>query len=113
MSIRAATEADIQRVILHYLALRGVWATRINSGSIRDKTGRPVRFNNSPGCADILACCKGRYIAFEVKRPGKKATDIQNAFLAGVRKAGGVAEVVTSVGDVEQILNEIDEAAGA
>lgn len=109
MSIRAATEADIQRVILRYLAFRGVLATRVNSGAIKTED-RFFRLNSSPGCSDILACHKGRYIALEVKRPGKKPTAKQEGFLAAVRTAGGVGAVVTSVGDVERILNEIDEA---
>ena len=111
MSIREATEADIQRVILHYLGLRGVLATRINSGAVRTED-RFFRLNSSPGCSDILACYRGSYIALEVKRPGKKATPKQAGFLAAVRRAGGVGAVVTSVGDVERILDEIDEAAG-
>ena len=110
MSVRAATEADIQRVILHYLGLRGVLATRVNSGAI--KTGdRFFRLNSSPGCSDILCCYRGAYIALEVKRPGKKATPKQEGFLAAVRKAGGIGAVVTSVGDVERILDDVDAGA--
>lgn len=110
MSIRTATEADIQRVILHYLGLRGALATRINSGAVKTE-GRFFRLNSSPGCSDILCCFAGKYIALEVKRPGKKATAAQESFLAAVRRAGGVGEVVTCVGDVERILDGIDEAA--
>lgn len=108
--VRPPREADVQRTILDALALMGAVVVRVNSGGLKDATGRLVRFNRTPGCSDILACLRGRFVAVEVKRPGKAnaVTPIQQAFLDAVRRAGGVGIVATSAADLESQL----EAAG-
>lgn len=74
--------------------------------SIRCPAGEPHR-------ADCAACGgRGRLavlLAVEVKRPGQKVTPEQEAFLAGVRQAGGIALVARSVDDVlrERRLAEV------
>ncbi len=101
----APLEKDIQKAIVEYLRLVGAVAIRVNSGAISGEHNgkkRFVRFNSEPGCSDIIACLAGRFVAIEVKRPGKKATDAQTSFLDSVRQAGGVAFVADSV-EVTQI----------
>lgn len=46
-----------------------------------------------------------RFLAIEVKRPGKEPTDEQRIFLYAVRKAGGLAIVATNVEDVAAAFN--------
>jgi hypothetical protein len=46
----------------------------------------------------------GRFLAVEVKRPGKTATPEQRAFVSLVRAMGGVAGVCTSVEEFLALL---------
>ncbi len=56
------------------------------------------------GIPDIIGCYKGRFIAFEVKRPGETPSAIQSATLRALRKSGATAETVYSLDDVKKIL---------
>lgn len=81
----------------------------MNSGSRpwTDKRGRRRQFqlNNQPGCADILCVLPGgRFLALEVKRPGNTASDLQRAFLAEVRRRGGLALVCDSLDSLRHQL---------
>lgn len=67
-------------------------------------------FNGVSGLSDIVACVRGRMVVIEVKRPGKKPTDMQEAFLQRVRDAGGVALVITSV---EQLVEQVSPLLAA
>lgn len=58
----------------------------------------------SKGWPDVLGSLSGRTLAFEVKQPGKKATDLQAAEQTKWFKAGAIVGVVTNVEDVRQIL---------
>ena len=53
---------------------------------------------------DLLCCHKGLFYAFEVKRPGERATPIQAHELEQVQTAGGTATVVASVEDVQSLM---------
>jgi hypothetical protein len=100
-------EKDIQRTILDYLTLLGAFRVRINSGAMTgEHKGRKrfMRFNDTPGCPDVLVCLDGRFVAVEVKRPGGQATEKQLAALDAIRRAGGLAFIATSVADVERAL---------
>jgi hypothetical protein len=102
-------EKDVQKAIVEYLTLIGFMVLRINSGALRIGD-RFVRFNSARGCSDLLVVAKpsGRLIAVEVKREGNKPTELQEAFLEEVRRAGGVALCVSSV---DQLRAEL-RAAG-
>lgn len=102
-------EKDIQRSVLQWLALVGVFAFRVNSGGMRwqDTKGksRYMQFNTAKGCSDVLAILPdSRFGAFEIKRPGKVPTDDQKVFLARVQQAGGVAVFCTGVDDLRAKL---------
>ena len=53
------------------------------------------------GTPDLIGCYDGWAFAFEVKRPGEKATAIQKYDLEQWMHAGAVVAVVTSVRDVD------------
>ncbi len=105
-------EAEIQKQILMYLSVRGVFHWRQNSGALvlpaTNKRGRGFyRFCSMPGVSDILGVLPdGRFLAIEVKRPGQKPTTSQAAFIDAVNRLGGLAFVAHSVGDVEKGLGE-------
>lgn len=99
---RSDTEMALVRAIQEYLALAGCLAIRVNSGAVPivNENGRRFYRGAPAGTADILACLPGgKFLAIEAKRPGRKATPKQEAFLQSVRAAGGIAGVAYSVED--------------
>ena len=86
-------ESEIKREIRAYLRLRGIWHYNSWQGQFSE-----------PGIADLIGIYKGRYLAIEVKVPGRKATDKQQAFLDRVREEGGIGFVAWSVEDVMGVL---------
>lgn len=87
------SEQQIQRAILSYLKSLGIYAIK----TIRSNRG---------GVPDIIACAGGRFIALEVKRPGNKATALQQLEIARIEAAGGIAAVVYSKEDAAAILSD-------
>ena len=87
---------------------------RNNTGKLQDSTGRWVTFGLAEGSSDLVGCVTvqcwetgrsvARLLALEVKRPGQRPRPEQVAWLDVVRRAGGVAGVVTSVGEAEEIV---------
>ena len=61
------------------------------------------------GISDLIGLHKGRFVALEVKCPGKEKTltKIQSWFLNKVRACGGVAEMITSAEQAREVLNEM------
>lgn len=65
--------------------------------------------NGRVGVPDLIACYRGFFVAFEVKRPGGKATKIQEHEIERIKKCGGRAYVVDRSREVEKALNRIDD----
>lgn len=98
-------EADIQKDVLQALHTLGHAAWRINTMGVPiHRKGEEGHFRPAPtkGIADVLGIRKrdGRFIAVEVKQPGKKPSDDQEIFLDQVRRKGGIAIVATSIDDI-------------
>lgn len=73
----------------------GVWY-KIHGGPMQEK-----------GIPDILGCYKGRFVGFEVKRPGKdfrEPTLYQKLQLKNIKKAGGISGVITCFADAVRLL---------
>jgi len=103
-------EADILRQCLQYLQLRGVLCWRQNQGAIsgtHNGKRRFLRFTSMEGVSDILGILPptGRFLAVEVKRPGKNPTPQQAAFLGIVRQCGGLAVCVHSLDELQEVLD--------
>ena len=84
---------------------------RNNSGCLQDQRGEYVRYGvASPGGADLIGWTRRHgvavFTAVEVKVGIRKATAAQQAFLAAVLAAGGIAGVVRSVEDLRALLEE-------
>ena len=60
------------------------------------------------GIPDIIVCYKGKFIAFECKKPGGKPTILQKITLNKINKAKGIAVVVTSLEQVKDIIGNIE-----
>ncbi len=89
-------EKDIVAAILRHLKSRSrcfAWKTH---GGLYGTAGIP----------DIIACIDGRFYAFEVKQPGGKLTQLQEATLGKIQAAGGVAVKVVSVEEVKRTLDD-------
>ena len=98
-------EKDIQKAILDYLIYRNITAWRTNSGmSFRTYKDKVFVQRMAPkGTSDIIGILNdGRFLAIEVKRPGKKATEEQQKFIDMINKKGGLAFVATSIDDVSE-----------
>lgn len=67
--------------------------------------GRFIRFGLCPGSADLIGFTRqGRFLAIEVKLPGRRPTVLQQAFLNTVNACGGLAFVAHSV---EETLSQL------
>ena len=94
-------EADFQAKIKDYLekTYPESFTRKITQGAY-SKSGTP----------DILFIYKGRYIGFEVKRPYfGKVSKLQEQTIKDIRRAGGVAEVVTYVSEVKKIMKIVEK----
>jgi hypothetical protein len=54
MKRRQTPEGALLQLVMQWLAAERIYAIRMNTGTLRDATGRPVFFG-VPGMADILA----------------------------------------------------------
>lgn len=109
--MRAAVplERDIQRSVLDLLALLKIRAWRINQQGVPLHNGSgKYRPGPTRGMSDVIAALppNGRWLAVEIKRPGKKATPAQQKFLDQVNSVGGLAFVATSADEVRRVLIE-------
>ena len=66
------------------------------------------------GSADLIGIVMplGKFLALEVKRPGEKPSEAQAHWLALVRKAGGIAGVVTSVEEAISLVESAQQWRG-
>ena len=64
------------------------------------------------GIPDILGCHQGRFVALEVKVPGKEheTSTRQDWTMKRIQEAGGVATVVSSKSGALGVLNLIDRS---
>ena len=92
-------ETLIQTDILMYLrARKDIYGVNVS-----------VNISTAKGTPDLLVCCKGRFVGLEIKRPDGSygTTRPQEMRIAAIRRAGGVAEVVTSIADVAALLSSL------
>jgi len=114
MRIRA-TEIDLVRACLDWLALRRIKAWRMNNTGIFDPVKKVYRsFHGLRGVSDILGIVPqtvevdgeqvtfGNFLAIEVKKPGETPRVEQEEFLREVRARGGIGLCVHSLGELEQ-----------
>jgi len=115
-----ATEGQTQRLILDWLAAKGYFALRMNTGAMVSEYKGKKRFMRFgvPGCADILVfddqwidqglghghIKHGPCIWIEVKAPKGKQTDLQKSFQAQVESRAHRYIVAYSLEDVENAL---------
>lgn len=91
-------EGQLTRKIKEHLISRGAYAEVIWGGGFQ-----------ASGIPDILACYKGRFLGLEVKLEYNKPSKIQEVKIDLINRSGGIARVVRSVDEAEEVLREVDE----
>jgi len=82
-----------------------VW--RNNQGAY-EKDGYHIKYGVcNPGGSDLIGIYQSRFLAMEVKQPGKRPTMEQQQFIDIVNAKGGIAGVVTCPADVRALLGKI------
>lgn len=102
-----AGEKSVMKIISQFLALHKIPHWRINSGGLKDRNNRLVRFG-AKGMSDYYAIgSSGVSIWIECKRPkGGRLSEAQRNFLDCINRNGGIGIVVNSVESLEQQLKE-------
>lgn len=97
-----AAESKFQKKVIDYLKSLGdqVWYKKIWGGGFQ-----------SAGIPDILLCCRGHFIAIELKAPNGKASELQKYNLEKIQKAGGSAFILypKDFEDFKKFMNDVIE----
>lgn len=90
----------VNRILRELRARYGadLWITKVH-GSLFQQRGLP----------DLVACYRGWYVAFEVKRPGEQPTALQEYTLGEITRSGGFARVISTVEDATLALDALQE----
>ena len=89
-------EADIQKEIVTWAQKNGIWVVKY-PGGIFGTTGTP----------DLILCVKGRFLALEVKKPGKPPKKIQEYRQNEIRKSSGISEIVVSLEEAVKVIEGV------
>jgi len=105
------SEKETQRAILDFLAIKGIFAWRNNTGAVSIQQGgkrRYVRYG-AKGSPDILGILpfSGKLLAIECKSSRGKLSQDQKVFLKAIHDAAGEVIVARSVDDVISRFNEL------
>jgi hypothetical protein len=93
------SEASITKAIMKRLKKEpNSWWFKVHGGP-----------SQKAGIPDIIGCWRGLFIAIEVKAPGGTLRRLQAYRIGQIMKAGGVASMVYSVGEVELLLDTLDQ----
>lgn len=95
-------EAKVSAAIDRYLKSIGALNLRTSAGLAQ--FGDRKVLMGAVGTSDRTCCIQGKFVAIEIKSAVGKTTERQEAYLARVRAAGGVAIVARSVDDVQAAL---------
>lgn len=79
-----AAEKLFENKVKAFLKSQGCWFVKYWGGGQFTKAGIP----------DILACCKGKFIALEIKAPTGKPSELQLYNVEKIKEAGGIAMVL-------------------
>ena len=110
------SEQQAQQSIRLALSRGPVRLWRNNTGTLRDRQGRPVKFGLCKGSSDLIGLrsitigpehvgqTMAVFVAVEVKSPTGRPTPDQQAFIDTVQSLGGLAGIARSVDDAAAIL---------
>ena len=70
----------------------------------------PVQMGLGEVCLDCHGCFRGKYFGIETKAPGKKPTKLQELTIERIRAAGGLAFVIDSVEQANELFSDYIES---
>lgn len=88
-------ESALVKKLMARLRSAGWWCVKMHGGPYQ-RAGLP----------DIWAVKAGRLLCIEAKRPGERATKLQEHTLAELSAAGAITAVVSSMDELENTLAE-------
>lgn len=93
-------EKVVENKIKDYLTSKGIYHFKIHGDSFV-----------KPGLPDIVACCHGKFLAIEVKRPGAKneQSEKQKIHERNIIRSGGVYVLADDLNDVVDIVDLLEK----
>jgi Holliday junction resolvase len=79
-----AAEKNFENKVKAFLKDQGCWFIKYWGGGQFTKAGVP----------DLLVCCKGKFLAIELKGPTGKPSELQLYNIEAIRNAGGIALIL-------------------
>ncbi len=110
-----SSEDALQRSMVDWLNAcvpqppEGPWWTAVNPAPNKSKAtaGRSKAMGMKAGTPDLVFVWKGRFVAIEVKLPGKSLSKVQKEVHELIGLAGGVRHTVHSLVELEMFLQVI------
>ncbi len=90
-------ESDIVKAIIRYLKTVPECFCWKEHGGMYGTAGIP----------DIICCCNGKFIGFEVKTDKGTLTKLQESTIRKIKAAQGLAYKVTSVNEVRTVIESV------
>lgn len=98
-------ETNIQQLVRLRASELGARLFRNNVGLLYTEDGRPVKVGLCTGSSDLIGYTKlGKFLALEIKKPGRKATDAQQNFIDAVNKSGGIGAIISDPNQLDDLL---------
>jgi hypothetical protein len=110
-SRRKNPETELQNQIIAHLnnTFPKVRCWRNSNMTGRMPSGYYAHAGLPKGSADIICCVKGKFLALEVKMPGKQPSEEQEKWGAEVTEAGGVYEIVHCINEAVDAVKTLQE----
>jgi len=89
-------EGKLTRKIKLHLKKKKVWHLKVHGGPMQ-----------MAGVPDLLLCVKGKFVALELKAPGKKVTRLQQHQMERIKDSGGLAYVIDDFDIFLDTLHEL------
>lgn len=107
MKLEETPETAVVGSCLCLLAILGIFAWRNNTGALRNKAGRLIRYGLR-GSSDIIGILPdGRFLAIECKTETGKASQAQIDFIKTINDNNGVGMIVRNT---DELLAKLKEA---
>lgn len=94
--IKKKDESDFQEEAINLIHSFGGYVVKVHVSAFQ-----------SQGVPDILCCYLGRFVSFELKVKGNRASELQKFRIKQITNAGGIAKAVYSLEEIEETLYEI------